>query len=358
MPPVSRSQIPYFGQAWTLRVGYADAASTSPDGLTYKDISTNIWEPEALHITFEVLQSTFPEPWWYADIVIYNLDVTEIQNAVYNARKVILSAGFQTGPTSSKVIWSGPVFQVVYERENVVDQKITLHCAANPYVMNNVIAFSMGVYSTQADLLVKAAGAINLQPLASSGTTATLSPYAAKVLKETQYPRGNTVFGKTSRYLSQLADDHFMATYRDSTSAYMTEISDGKSVPDPDYVFCPPQPPDQVWNVPAGTTPTIIGTPHQFPQGVIFTVLLDPRLQVKVPIQVVQLACVLPSQLTVNPDPSSDFTAPFNTLRFFVGQVKHVGDSRGNDWYTEVTGYATTYAADLLNGGFGVSSGQ
>ena len=349
------SQIPFFGQAWTLTIGYVDP--TDPAHLLYKDISTNAWEPEALHFTFEVLQSTIPDPWWYADITIYNLNSTEVQNAIYGARRVTLSAGFQTGPTRAAIIWDGPVFQISYTQENVVDAVTTLHCAYNPQVMNNLIAFSMGVYSTQADLLSKAAGAIGLPPMQAGGNINTLSQYAADVLKATQYPRGNTVFGKMGKYLSQISDTHFMTTYRDGQKAYMTEISNGV-VPPADYTFCPPQT-DPRNTVPPGTTPTIIGTPRQFPQGVTFTVLLDPRLQVQLPIQVVQLLRVLPSQLTNTPNLSSgDFTTPLqDPLKFFVAQVKHVGDSRGNDWYTEVTGYSTTYAADLLGGGFGPNSG-
>jgi hypothetical protein len=39
-------------------------------------------------------------------------------------------------------------------------------------------------------------------------------------------------------------------------------------------------------------------------------------------------------------------------LSFFVSQVRHVGDSRGNDWHTEVVGWSTGYAEKLL-GQFG-----
>jgi hypothetical protein len=350
-----RSLIPFFGQAYTLTVGYVDPQN--PGQLKYIDIAKTSWEPEALQFTFEVVQSTIPDPWWYADITIFNLNDTAIQNAIYTARRVILSAGFQTGPTQSAIIWDGPVFQISYTQENVVDQVIVLHCAANPQVMNKMLAFSMGFYSSQADLLSKAASVINLPPMQAGGNVNTLSQYAATLLQETKYPRGNTVFGKMGKSLSQIADTHFLTTFRDGQKAYMTEISNGK-VPPVDYTFCPSQPPDTVWTIPPNTTPTIIGTPRQFPQGVIFTVLLDPRLQVQLPIQVVQLVRVLPSQLTLTPNlTSGDFIAPLKEpLKFFVGQVKHVGDSRGNDWYTEVTGYSTTYANDLLSGGFSTST--
>jgi hypothetical protein len=87
----------------------------------------------------------------------------------------------------------------------------------------------------------------------------------------------------------------------------------------------------------------------------IFTVLLDPRLKVQLPPLVVQLTRTLISQLTVQPGQA--VVSPMSAnLDFFVAQVRHIGDSRGNDWYTEVTGYNTTYASNLLDGVFAASS--
>lgn len=346
------SRIPFFGQAWELIVRYQTA-----DGTTrYETITTDAWQPEALHITFDVLQSTLPSPFWYADIIIYNLTATEVQEIVFNATWVTLKAGFQTGPALSSIIWDGPIFQVAYDQENVVDQRITLHCLANPLVMDNLVAFSQGIYTSQAQLLARAAEAINLPPMSTQ--QGTLSPYAAQALDQKRYPRGNTVFGKFSKTLSLLSDDQFMTNFRDGSQAYMTEYDNGTAVPTPELTYSPPSPPDAEWSLPPEVTQTIIGTPRQTAQGVIFTVLLDPRLKVQVPIQVVQLVRALPTQLAVNPDPNQSFVSPLNTnLTFFVGQLRHVGDSRGNDWYTEVTGFATTYASALLSGNFAASTG-
>ncbi len=352
---MNRSSIPYFGQAWELVVGY-----TTPDGTaTYETISTDAWDPEALCITFEVQQAAIESPWWYADIVIYNLNTAAIQSIIFNATWVTLKAGFQTGPTRAGIIWDGPVLQVLYDQENVVDQRITLHCQANPLVMQEgVVSFSMGVFSTQAQLLAKAAAAINLPDV--SQTNGTLSPYASQALNAKAYPRGNTVFGKVGNFMSLVADDQFLTTYRDGYKAYMTDLGQpGAATPSPDFIYSPSNPPGSNNPVPPGTTPTIIGTPRQTSQGVVFTVLLDPRVKVQIPPQVVQLVRTLPSQLAVQPNPSAgNIGTPLNAdLTFFLGQVRHIGDSRGNDWYTEITGYSTTYATSLLDGVFAASSG-
>lgn len=348
-----KSLTPFFGQSYELTVGYA-----SPSGApVYETITSDAWEPEALHITFEVQQASYESPWWYADISIYNLSTAAIQSLIFNATWVTLKAGFQTGPALSSIIWDGPILQVLYDQENVVDQRITLHCQANPIVMEQgMVGFALGKQASQAQMLAKMAETINLPDI--SQENGTLSPYAQNALNVKAYPRGNTVFGKVGSYMSLVADDQHLSTFRDGYKAYMTDLGQpGSVVSPPELTYSPPQEPDSNAQLPPNTTSTIIGTPRQTPQGVIFTVLLDPRLKVKLPVQVVQLVRTLPGQLAVQPGQAGGFATPLNSnLSFFVGQVKHVGDSRGNEWYTEVTGYSTIYGQQLLDGIFSASS--
>lgn len=347
---MSASTIPLWGQAWELVITYQTS-----NGLQRKIISTNAWEPEALRITFEVLQATIQSPWWFADINIYNMDPSDFTTVALNAVKVTLKAGFQTGPTRSAIIWDGPVFQVLIDQEQVVDTRVTLHCVSNPIVMEEVVAFSVGKFASQGQVLAKMAQNIGLPPIDQAAGT--LNATAAQLLEEKTYPRGNTVFGKLGKQLDLVSGDQNLATYRDGAKAYMTSFGDGKTSPEPNYTYAPPNPPNTPVSstLPAGTTQSIIGTPRQFPQGVIFTVLLDPRLQVQLPILVVRLVGTLVAQsvrqigAVIAPPLSAN-------LVFFVSQVRHIGDSRGNEWYTEVTGYNTTYGSDLINGLFAATS--
>ena len=353
---MSSSNLKLFGQAWQLTVAY-QIGSQTPSEARQAIISSNAWEPEALRVTFEVQQSTISSPWGFADIVIYNLNNEDFQDILANATWVFLSAGFQTGPAKSAQIWSGPILQVLYDREGVVDQRVTLHCVYNPIAMQQPLAFSTGVFSSQAQLLSKAAAAINMPAI--SQANGTMGQYAAQVTGQKQYLRGNTVFGTLGKQLDTVANDQFLSTTRDGVQAYLTEISaPDATIPDPSLIYSPPDPPDESLSVPDGTTKSIIGTPKQTPTGVIFTVLLDPRLKFQIPIQVARLVRTLPNQTAIQPSPSAgNMGTPLNTdLSFFVSQVRHIGDSRGNDWYTEVIGYSTTYASSLLTGVFGSSS--
>lgn len=358
-PPVSN--IPLWGQAWTLTVQYVAA------GVTYVEtISTNAWEPESLRITFEVTKAIISTPWWYADIVIYNLDNPAIQNILKGATWVTLSAGFQTGPTQAGVIWDGPVFQILYDKEDIVDSRVTLHCISSPLMMAQPLSFSLGINGTQQDLIAKMATANGLATLSTKNGN--MSPHAQTVTNAKQYPRGNTMFNVMGWYMDLIAQDQNLSTYRDGRGAYLTEVAAPNApLPTPSLVYCPPfsftaATAAQV-NLPGTATDitqTIIGTPRQTAQGVIFTVLLDPRLIASTPPIAVQLTNTLFSQYLVSPSQGSgNLPTPYSTdqgspssanLVFYVTQVRHVGDSRGNDWYTEVIGYNTVYAQNLNTG--------
>jgi len=340
--PSATSNIPLWGQAWKLVVKYA--TKTGAETLT---LGSESWVPDSLRVTFEVVQSMNSSPIWYADISIYNMDAAIIQNLLVNATWATLYAGFQSKPSPNYMgrIWDGPVFQRIYTRENVVDQKITLHCVAllTPDD-SNLVNFSMGgPLNTQEKLMQLMVANNNVQIKAGS--------VATQRMAATQYPRGNTCFGSVSKFLAQLADSNFVQTWNDGKQAYISEVASGALTPK--YVYSPAFPPGGVGSandLPAGTSQSIIGTPQQIQQGIVFTVLLDPRLSVSLPPLVVQLVRTDITFLLRTPSVNDELPTIANSnLIFYVTQVRHSGDTRGNEWSTEVTGFGTDYGQVLLN---------
>lgn len=340
---MSASNTALFGQAWELVVTYADGL-----GATDITVTSNAWEPGALRMTFEVLQSAITSPWWFADIKVYNLNDQTIQNIMSGATWVTLKAGFQTSPGLYSVIWSGPVFQVTRTREQIVDEVVTLHCVATPNATYGVVNVATGPGSTQSTLVNRMAKAV--------GLSISLGSKASAALDSVAYPRGRGVFGKPMKYMAQMADSHFMFAFQNGSQAFISELQNPDTLPD--LVYEPPPGPGQSTQqtpLAAGVTQSIIGTPQQIPQGVLFTVLLDPRLQVQLPPLVVQLQNTLFTQ-TLNL-PGQGLPTALPNLTFLVSQVRHTGDTRGNDWQTEVTGVSPTYASNVLDGAFAASQG-
>jgi hypothetical protein len=190
---------------------------------------------------------------------------------------------------------------------------------------------------------------VGLPPL--SAQAGTLSQLAEQRMNAVQFPRGNTIFGKTGKFIAQMADHNFLHTFSDGKTQYITDLTNGGAPVD--LIYAPPFPPGytaQFLDLPAGTTQSLIGTPHQIADGATFTVLLDARLKVQLPALLVQLAATQITQMQRMPVIGEQPVRPLSpNLTFFVGQVRHVGDSRGNDWYTEVTGFSTSYVEAWLN---------
>lgn len=347
-----------WGQAWELTVYYSTSNASGDDQVHSAVISANSWgPPEPLRITFDVLQSTIPSPYWFADISIYNANAQTQLNVLFNATWVTLKAGFQTAAQLYSVIWDGPVMQVLFDRENVVDQRVILHCFANPLTQGQVVNFSMGAFATQNQMVKRMVQEVNNFGASSNQFQVNLSDLAEQTTTAVTYPRGNTVFGMPDKYLGQVADSGFMQKWLSGNAAYISELSSGKTVPMPDLIYSPPLPPDYAGPRPAPNVNTsIIGTPRQFPQGCIFQVLLDPRLGVQLPPLAVQLQRTFIGQTLITP--GETYVSPWSSdLTFFVAQVRHSGDTRGNDWQTEVTAYTTVFASNLLQGNFSAVSG-
>lgn len=342
---MSQSTISLFGKAWELSV-----KTVTSDGESEEVLSQSSWDPEALRVTFDVLQTTLPSPYWYADVKVYNVNKTEIQNQLWNATWLTLKAGYQAGSNLYSIIWDGPVLQVLFDRENVTDLVVEFNCVAGNWLLeDNFISTSQGPLSSQYNAVSKM--------IAQLGGNASqqLSEKAAAMLQAKKYPRGKTIFGSVSKYIAEISQDNFLNNWIAGSQHYLSELFSSNTSLTPAIVYGPPLPA----NTPApqsgpnsSITRSILGVPIQSPFGVIFTVLLDPRLAVKLPPMLLKIDQTVIQQQKIQ-YPSGTVLTPLDQHGLVIaGQVRHFGDTRGNDWGTEVTGFTPGYAQALLQGGF------
>jgi hypothetical protein len=341
--------LPLWGQAWELQAVYADESGNNQTQI----LSSTDYSEEPLRIVFEVQKIFADSPFWYADISIYNLDNEQILNTFLNATWVTLKAGFQNGPQRYSTIWDSGVFQVLYDRENVVDQKITFHCVANPANLAQPVAIAVGPFSSQNDIVARMTQALGLPPV--SPAQATQSQNAFDLMAAKKYPRGSGVFGSANHHLNMIAGDNHLFKWHDGRNMYMSDFFNDDWTPD--LYYAPVQPytgVDVQSTLPEGVTASIIGSPQQTPFGIEFTVLLDPRLDISIPPMVVELdKSVFFRQTSMTPAEDAGLLSKFDPdLKFLVGRVRHRGDSRGNDWCTDVTAFTNTYAKFISLGRF------
>ena len=220
------------------------------------------WEPEALRIVFEVRESAVPSQYWFATIVCYNVDNTNLLNDLADAEWITLEAGYQTGKNKSTIIWDSPVLQVTFDRPHVVDTTVTFNCVATlPLLEQNFV--NMTVRGTQftavSRMISPQGGDIQKQ----------LSALAQEKLANKSYPRTKTFFGVAGRYIGEISDDNFITHWINKDQPYMSEIynPDGKATPA--ITYGPPYPPGFVTSFTGGPTDakditrSIVGTPRQ-----------------------------------------------------------------------------------------------
>jgi len=327
---------PLFGRKWQVQIKLSgsNVLFTIPD-----PNADPTYDPQALKVTFDVQQVAF-QHYWTAEIIIWNADATLIDPVLKEAAQgavVTLAAGYQNG--NYNTIWSGPIFQAFLERENVTDLKLRLWCVLGlPPYKSPSIGASIPAFQTQQQIVQQIAALAHV-PIG----------VISKNLSTTTLPRSQVVFGNLDRHLDDIAESNNMQWWIDQNGLNMGSVQEDVSISPTAIVFSPPVvlgaagPPPSTQDL---GTQSIIGTPVQTMYGVSFRVLLDPRVQVKKPLTMVQinnsLITFMKSVYGENPrllDQSGQYVV--------IG-ARFVGDTRGNAWYTEITGW--TRSVSLLDG--------
>lgn len=282
------------------------------DGSTALDVSNSGFEPEALRVQFRIEQIGY-QAFYYGEITIYNLTPDTEQQIINEGAKVIVNAGYQGDGPYGK-IWEGYVFQPMREREGVVDYKLTLNCVNQSKILDhNLVRFTC---NTGQD------------PRTQIQNIAKQARYEIEVGKitdklensETKLPRGKTYFGEPKKYFRELADHTNSQWWVGENKVQYSRFDD------------PPTGETLTYTPESG----LIGTPQQIDYGCAFRVLLDPRLQILNPPMDVKLDMALIRQQKARIGQLTSILDQDG--RYRVAGVTHTGDTRGNEWYTDVVG--------------------
>jgi hypothetical protein len=325
-------------QAWLRRweiMVYEAAGGTKPVMLTSSDFG-----PSALRATFDTFQCTFPK-WWECTIEIYNLDGKTTDMLLSKDMKVIVNAGYQNAQFGE--IYHGRIIQPLWERENAVDFKTTLHCvvALDNEGSCSFINKGLGRQIAQRDA-VRRIAAHTTYP---DGTAAPLNikSLSDEIDNDTMLPRGQTYFGDPSRYLKQIAASNNVKIWYEEDGFSMGGF--GESDPTLNPVTTPSQF-DTTQAIVYSPQTGIVGTPVGTPDGVTLRVLLDNRVKPRNPMQaiVIDNSQIRVAKWNIGQNP----TILDRDGTYYVRSVHHTGDTRGEAWYTDILG--TTNLKQALPG--------
>ncbi len=272
----------------------------------------------ALQVKFSVVSAT-TQTLKHLEARIYNVSDATASQIQSEFTQVQLSAGYQGGPFG--IVFSGFITQFRRGKENAVDSFLDILASEGdiPYNWASLnIALSAGWSPT--DLL----NAI-LKALAPYGIAAGSIPNLPPI----QMPRGKAAYGLVRDLLRGLA----------GSQDCDWNIDNGKLNLIPRYAAV-------IADITTLTPQTgLIGAPTQTVDGLQVTALLNPSIRAGGLLKV--LNPYINSAEIVTPLTAEDYVPSLSgTGQYKVYSVQHVGDTRGQEWYTN----ATCAAVDPVNG--------
>jgi len=264
-----------------------------------------------LRVTFNIQKTGVQEAINYGDITIYNLSPQTECDIIKYGMRVIVEAGYNDGQYGQ--IFDGDVFQLMWNRENVVDYTLTLHCFDGDSQLNyNIVGMTVQAsHDMRSDLLAIMKNARS--PFGGGQIVADID--------ETPMPRGKVFFGMPKDYFRKIAKaNNAQWYYADRHLSFSTLTN----VPQDEAIVISPN-------------NGLIGTPQQIEYGVQFRCLLNPAIKiqlnpmrVKLDMSTIRQQKIMIGQLPTRLDQDGIYA---------VSSLTHIGDTRGDDWYTDVQGF-------------------
>lgn len=282
------------------------------------DQQGDAWDVSNLRCTFAIEKVALATA-NYAEITIYNLTNDAETSIIKEGVRVIVEAGYdgfintetgeQTEAKQYGKIFDGDVIQFLRGREDNVDYTLTLICLdGDSFLNNNIIKTTLTAGMTQRQLVDH----ITAKPL-----TPTEIGRISPELSTQRLPRGKVFFGMPKDYLGDIARDNAASFWVDDGQVYIAKATD---ITAEEALVLTPQ-------------TGLIGTPQQKQDGVSFKCLLNPLIRLMAMVKL-DNTMIRQQKYQIGQIPSQlDQDGQYQ-----VYKLRHVGDTRGDEWYTEVDG--------------------
>lgn len=306
----------YYGRKWQIIISLNDGTTI--------DLTDSEFGEYALRAQFTVEIQGYTAI-TYADVTIWNLSA-ETDNKIGSQMggTVIINAGYTAASAAYGQIFVGEIFQILRDRDNAVDYKLTLHCVDGHGIYNNnVSAFTAAAGLTQQQQIYNVC-----QQAKSKISVGTITDD----LNSAALPRGKTFFGEPKKYLKAIAADNNAQFYVSADAVNITKFTDTATT----TLNVSPANSD---NVETNTDAILIGYPQQIPYGINCTILLNPRVKMLNPPMQIKI-----NQATIREQMKRIGEVPTLLEQdgiYKVAKLTHRGDTRGNEWYTDITGIIT-----------------
>jgi hypothetical protein len=285
-----------FGRIGTLVVA---------DGLSGRDLSQ-------LHFKFQIKQFELQTP-NTCQVRVYNVSNDTAQAVQKEYSRIIIQCGYQGGDVGT--VFDGSLVQVRRGRESPVDTYLDLSGADGDQGLNQaVVNTALAAGSTAQQRLGALQGA-----MAPYGVT---SGYTAP-LPSTTLPRGKTMFG--------MARDHLRDLGFSTDTRFSIQNGQLTLLPLEGYL------PDEAVVLTSATG--LIGFPEQTQGGIMVKTLLNPKIKIGARVQI-DNSLILQAQHNLSIGGSVQNELLPNISQddglYRVIVCEHSGDTRGNEWYSDM----------------------
>ncbi|MGG3012303.1 hypothetical protein ABEO98_22815 [Brevibacillus parabrevis] len=257
-----------------------------------------------LRCTFEVYK-TMMQP-QFSTVTIYNLNA-ETENQIINeGDTVIVEAGYEGEQYG--FIFQGDVVQPIRGKEDGVTYKLTLNSIDSDRKLNfGYVAFSVFKGQTARDIVGNVSSKAKI-PMELG--------FISNGLSQAKLTRGKVIFGKSQDYLRQVAQSNAATFYMEDGKVNIIKATD--------------YPPNEI--VDLAPESGLIGTPMQTDYGVNFKCLLNPRLKLN------SLVRIDNRQIQAQTFQFGSIPRALDAAGIYrIIELRHIGDTRGDNWYTECT---------------------
>jgi hypothetical protein len=245
------------------------------------------------------------------NIRVYNLAENTSQRIQKEFTQIVLEGGYEE---NSALIFKGNVKQVSRGTERGTDTFLDIACGDGDEAYNfSVVNTTLAAGATQADQLQAAQS-----EFAKKGVT----QGSIEGLKTESLPRGKVMYGMARNYMRDIA----------KTSKTSWSIQDGVLQVVPYRGLLP----DQV--VILNSKTGLIGTPEQTDEGIKAQCLLNPLIRIGGRVQIDEQNIVTQKVTdTTGKEPVNEPAKITKDGIYRVLTVEHTGDTRGNEWFTNIT---------------------
>lgn len=312
-----------YGRRWKVTVlvptDKVTTKSTDDDSkFTQVVLSDSSKEDTSLRVTFNI-KKQLGISMNMNEICVYNLNVATENLLIENGYRVRVEAGYIAG--NYGLICDSIVFQPMWEREGNVTKKLTLHCIDGLDLIDQNWAITRGEkMQSQKNMVALMAGKSSIPIPVDIG----------EGCEDNKLVRTKIFCGSAMDYIRKYCQQSGTLPTVIGNKVSLVRLQDPVS----------PETQKNLITITAGTANSLgslIGTPQQTQNGVDFTCLLNANITVVSPPNLVKLDNTIIRQIKINFG-ETKFANLDKDWTYRVVGVNHVGDTRGQDWYSKVTG--------------------